>query len=149
MAPAAREWKGMGTEIRYECPDCGHAVSFMPDGAIGAGVLMWVLASSIVTAFFFFDKFGPGTLGWAVIILFWLGGGAAYALDLRKRIRYPVSGEIKADMPSEPRDSNPLRKAIGWIERLGFLGAPLVLLAGMVAILAIAAAVGFIKDVLL
>ena len=148
MAPAAREWKGMGTEIRYECPECGHAVSFMPDGAIGAGVLMWILASSVVTAFFLYDKFGPGIIGWTIIALFWLGGGAVYAVDMHRRLRYPVTGAANSAELPKFKSGAPLRRAIGCIERLGFLGAPLVILAIMLAFLAIAVAIGFIGEAL-
>ncbi len=150
MTLAERRWTGTGTELVYECPQCGHAVTLMPPGAIGGGIVMWVVASSLVTALFMYDKwFGPGIVGWTVIALFWIGGAALYLPAIWRHVAHPVSGKAPSPLPAEEVDSDPLRRGIKSVEKRSFFGAPLLLIGVAAAILILAAIAGFVNDVLL
>jgi hypothetical protein len=150
MSHAERRWTGMGTEYVYQCPQCGYAVKLMPPGAVGSGILLWLVGSVLVTALFLTDRwYGPGIIGWALIGLFWFGGAAVYLPALWRLIAHPVTGQVPSPLPAEPADGDPLRRGIRSVERRGFFGAPLLLIAGAAAILLLAAAIGYINDVLL
>ena len=150
MALTERRWTGTGTELGYACASCGYEVKMLPPGAAGSGLLMWVVASALVTALFMYDKwFGPGVIGWIVIALFWLGGAWVYLPALWKLRTHPVTGSAPSKLPEEQPDSDPLRAGIKAVERKTFFGAPLLLIAGATAILLLAAAVGYVNDVIL
>ncbi|WP_127520513.1 hypothetical protein [Mesorhizobium sp. Z1-4] len=150
MALSERRWTGTGTELRYDCASCGYEVKLLPPGAVGSGILMWVAASTLVTALFMYDKwFGPGVFGWIVIALFWLGGAWVYLPALWKLRAHPVTGAAPSKLPDEQADPDPLRAGIKAIERKSLFGAPLLLIAAAAAILLAAAAIGYVNDVML
>lgn len=150
MALSERRWTGTGTELRYDCASCGYEVKLLPPGAVGSGILMWVAASTLVTALFMSDKwFGPGVFGWIVIALFWLGGAWVYLPALWKLRAHPVTGAAPSKLPDEQADPDPLRAGIKAIERKSLFGAPLLLIAAAAAILLAAAAIGYVNDVML
>ena len=150
MILAGRRWTGTGTELAYACSKCDYTVSMMPPGAVGAGILIWIVGSSLVTALFMYDKwFGPGVFGWIVIALFWLGGAWVYLPELWKLVAHPVTGEAPSRALEEAPDSDPLRAGIKAVERRSFFGAPLLLIGGAAAILLLAAIIGYVNDVIL
>ncbi|MBO6900738.1 MAG: hypothetical protein JJ864_05270 [Rhizobiaceae bacterium] len=150
MALTERRWTGMGTEFGYLCGKCGYEAKMLPPGAVGSGILIWALASTLVTALFMYDKwFGPGVFGWIVIAMFWLGGAWVYLPALWKLRTHPVTGSRRSKLPEEQPDSDPLRVGIKAVERKTLFGAPLLLIAGAAAILMLAAVVGYVNDVIL
>lgn len=149
MTLSARRWTGTGTELGYSCTSCGYEVKLLPPGAVGSGILMWVAASTLVTALFMYDKwFGPGVFGWIVIALFWLGGAWVYLPALWKLRTHPVTGAAPSKLPDEQADPDPLRAGIKAVERKSLFGAPLLLIAAAAAILLAAAAIGYVNDVI-
>lgn len=145
-----RRWTGTGTELGYACPDCGYEVKMMPPGAVGSGILLWLFAATIITALLLSSRwYGPGILGWAFILLLWLGGAAVYLPGLWKLLAHPVAGKAPAILPQETPDTDPLRRGIKSMERRSFFGAPLLLLGIAIAILGAAAIFGIVRDMVL
>ncbi len=147
MMPISRRLQIYNSVICYKCSKCEKDVELIPLASIGVLLVVGLLALGFWGMILFSGPGQPGTISliiFASASLSLFGTTAAQALKHR---RYPVSRNnasppISLEISS---GSHVAKRAILWVEKLGFVAGMLAPIIFIALILGIAAIIGYIN----
>lgn len=153
MVAIKRRWTGFGYEDDYDCPACEYQVALPQSGVVGLQILFWIVGSFIFSWFWVIDNNYADMFDYGFVIFIWLIGAFSCLPDAFQLRSHRATGFGPTDdtfqgsvMPSSsaiaPTTSN-------FFSKFGAILAPVVVVLGIVAILAVAALIGYVKDYVL
>lgn len=153
MVATKRRWTGFGYEDDYECPACDYKIALPQAGMVGLQILVVIFGSFILTWFWVIDNNYADMLDYGFVIFIWLIGAFSCLPDALRLRSHRATGFGAADEAIlDQAESNPpsLSQTISYFfSKFGGVVTPIIAVLGVIAILALAALIGYVKDYVL